>query len=241
MLKAHLPMFRFPRRALIALWAGLFLLPSLPVAAAVTSGPPPTDWSQVRIFQQGFATTNPLILFGFNPQPEPPAATGFWTTGGTSATRSIDGVSGDQLFVILIGLGQGSTLDLTALPRRLPVGPLLLPAVQQVRLAGPRTSSRLEIDISSSSGGFATDIVSFNPQPEPPAIFGDFDVWGLQFRISSLSTATVGFAVQDANGARVTLTDVTPPPIPLPPTLLLGLGGIAALGALRRAGRAARA
>ena len=172
---------------------------------------------------QGFPTTNPLILFGFNPQPEPPASTAEWRTTETTASRSIDGVSGGQLFEVLIGLERGGELDLTGLPEGTERA-LLLPAVQKVRLAGT-ADTVVKIALSTSSGGTPTDIVSFKPQPEPPARFDDFDVWGLQLQVSSLSSARVAFSVDDGTGNRVDVTPVTLAPVPLPPAILLGMGG----------------
>lgn len=218
-----------PRRGLAALLAVVLAASGVSAPAAVTGAA--TDWSQVSLFAQGFATTNPLILFGFNPQPEPPAATALWRSSETTASRSIDGVSGDQVFTILIGLEKGGILDLTAVPgpEETPIG-LLLPAVQRAREAA---RSVVEIDFFTSSGGTPLNIVSFNPQPEPPPRLRGFDVWGLEFQFSSLSTARVTFSVDDGDGNRVTLTPVTPAAIPLPPAFLLGMGGLAALGAVR--------
>lgn len=198
------------------------------------------DWSDVSVFEQSLGRSNPLILFGFNPQPEPPAAVGTWRTTDTSATRAIEGVEGEQLFTILIGLEKGGALDLTGLPTD-PVFccTLLLPAVQAAREAGGEVTALdalLVINLATSSDGSPIDIVSFNPQPEPPAYLGDFDVWGLQFQFTSLSTATVTFSVLNGvGGSPVQLTNRTPPnPIPLPPTILLGAGALALLGGLRR-------
>lgn len=197
-------------------------------AVAAVSGPA-IDWSSVAVFSQEFPTTTPLILFGFNPQPEPPAATAIWRTTETTASRSIEGVSGEQLFTLLIGLEKGGALDLTTLPTETSVG-LLLPAVQSVREAA---RSVVEIDFFTSSGGTPLNIMSVDPQPEPPAQLGAFDIWALQFEFSSLSTARVTFSVDDGDGNAVRLTQVPVPQVPLPPAIALGLGGVGALGALR--------
>lgn len=235
MFRTTSPVFRRVPRVLTAALTAVCLSPGAAVAAVSV---PPVDWSSVAVFSQAFPTTNPLILFGFNPQPEPPAVTATWRTTSTTAARSIDGVSGAQVFTLLIGLERGGALDLTALPTETTVG-LLLPAVQKVREAA---RSVVEIDFFTSSGGTPLNIVSFNPQPEPPANLDGFDIWALQFEFSSLSTARVTFSVDDGDGNAVGLTQVALPQVPLPPTIAFGLGGVAALGMLtvrRRVGAAA--
>lgn len=226
MSRSALKLARCARRLLTVAIAVLFLSPGAGVAAVSV---PPVDWSQVAVFSQDFPTTTPSILFGFDPQPEPPASSAIWRTTETTASRSIDGVSGAQLFTILIGLEKGGALDLAAVPTETAVG-LLLPAVQSVREAA---RSVVKIDFFTSSGGTPLNILSFNPQPEPPPRLGGFEVWALQFEFSSLSTARVTFSVDDGDGTAVPLTRVALTPVPVPPAIVLGLGGIGALGALR--------
>jgi hypothetical protein len=189
------------------------------------------DWGSATRISIGGGDDDPLVIFGFNPQPEPPAMSPFAgvseTVGATEATRTAVGVEAPQRFVLFLA-GRGPGGGVFAAPSA--------PAddFSELVVGFDTGFDTLEIvlDFSTSSGGIGDgiDALFFNPQPEPPALFGEVgDVFGLEFAFTSLSDASVSLSVRDSSGATLGLA---PAPVPVPATLPLIAGALAALGAV---------
>lgn len=195
-------------------------------AAAVLPAAPTVDWSDAVPLQINAGPENPLVLFGFNPQPEPPPI-GYIgpllsiTNGAARLTWT--GASNPQDFIVYFGISSA-------------LGPVIVPPVTPV--AGFSSLSfgidtglqtlNLVLDFSTSSGGIGSGIsaVAFNPQPEPPASFlGDYETFGLYFSFTSLSDAYVTMSANVGNGRDVEISGV-----PLPAGGALLAAAVACLG-----------
>ncbi|WP_193141095.1 MULTISPECIES: VPLPA-CTERM sorting domain-containing protein [unclassified Meridianimarinicoccus] len=186
-------------------------------------------WGTATVVQVAHGIVNPLVIYGFNPQPEPPILFPASTTlTPFSVDKTIRGVSGAQFFQVLLGgsLG-GKPLDPVAGSpgARFPQADFLVDT-------GTETLT-LRLMLQSSSGGIGANPLFFNPQPEPPPGAGLFGTLGMDFQFTSLSDATVSLQVLDSTGRALGLTRVAAP-VPLPAPLALLGAGIGALMVLRR-------
>ncbi|GGE28219.1 hypothetical protein GCM10011360_15510 [Primorskyibacter flagellatus] len=168
---------------------------------------------------------NPLMIFGFNPQPEPPPADAPIEEVAFTYAKidwTFDRVDPGQTFVLYFG-GPGL------------VPPRLDPAVEYETMRFEMLAGiellYFDLTFDTSSGGVGTgfDAVAFNPQPEPPA---DWDFFAWEFAFTSYSSVGVSMAVSAASGAEVGFGPA--PAVPLPAGLPLLAAGLAGAGVLRR-------
>jgi hypothetical protein len=211
--------------------AGFLAAAALPHAASAT----PADWSSGFALQTAGGVVNPAILVAFNPQPEPPAYVGetLFSTVGGAAQLTVTGVSNPaggppQNFQFLFGVA--SLLGPSAIS--FPPDPIKDFSIAfTIDAGGIPVAFTAEVDVTSSSGGGPAPgtAVAFNPQPEPPALgLGDFETYGLDFAVTSLSDVTLTLRILDAVGNQLDLT-----PIPEPATFALFGFGLAGLGFAR--------
>lgn len=235
------------RRSVLVAAATLSFVPGAAASDTVVSL---SDWSQALAVELLLDTTpgapvpfsladNPLVIFGFNPQPEPPDLNRFDDLGlidpeigVTLESQAFGAASGFELLLGIVNPGGDATL---MAPADIPTG-----AFSQLTFAAEIGTTTLSLDFgfSTSSGGQALNAVSFNPQPEPPAFLDPDAVGGLGFGFTSFSSATVTLTVRDSGGNAVPVGTVTTvaalAPIPLPVTAPLLAGGLGLLLALRR-------
>lgn len=194
------------------------------------------DWSTaiaVAVDLGEAGLIDPEIQIGINPQPEPPGMPVVTDMiGPYAASRTFSGVVDDKRFALFLAGGAPSgaafsppTLDGRNFP--------------QLVIGFDIGSSTLDIvlDFASGSGGIGSglDAVSFNPQPEPPALFGQPAAsWGLEFGMTSYSDVTVTMSVLDENGDALRLS---PAQVPLPATSPLLAAALVGAGAVMRKGR----
>lgn len=188
------------------------------------------------------APENPVVLFGFNPQPEPPPQGVILSTEVTpsSVDKMLTGVDAQQLFQMLVGVRmEGMTVDLFMPPVAGPFGGFSVFADIGV------DTLELRFGLSTGFGGLGSDPVSFNPQPEPPPRFGaGFDTAGLDFGLAvplafggwraQLEADEVMLRLQvfDGNGAPLALAPAAQ--VPAPAAGLALAAALAGLAALRR-------
>ncbi len=194
-----------------------------PAQAALLPPVDAIDWNESYLLRSNGGIENPLVRFGFNPQPEPPAAFQLLETAHPPepgrAAITVFGVENPQLFQVFFAIGLPGTA--------LSVGSPVIPGGDFDTLSfdvfGPQSPGagpparlfEVELDFGSESGGIV-DFFSaraFNPQPEPPAQFGPDSDFAMDFSFTALSSATVGLSVFDAQGNRLTLTQVSAPSV----------------------------
>lgn len=219
--------------AFVAVTLAVSTVVSSQASAAILPATPSVDWSSAAPLQINSRLENPLVLFGFNPQPEPPPL-GYIgpllsiTNGAARMTWT--GASNPQDFVVFFGVSSTG-------------GPIIVRPATPVSdfsslFFGIDTGLQtlnLVLDFSTSSGGIGSGIsaVAFNPQPEPPAsVFGAYETFGLLFNFTSLSDAHVTMRVQDANDQDLAISGV---PLPAGGALLaVAVAGLGWLGARDR-------
>ncbi|MBX3637924.1 MAG: PEP-CTERM sorting domain-containing protein [Rubrivivax sp.] len=200
---------------------------TLALADAVSMISPPTtvDWGQGWNLQ-GTAPfgDDPRLIFGFNPQPEPPRSfTRFDDLAQPTAPtiRISSDFEPGAAFDLFLAIG------LPGVPLRLvptPVGaPLAVVRTMQFDVFGPDGGSLFDLflDFGTTSGGAMDGItaVMFNPQPEPPvAGFGSQSLFGMSFTFTSFSDVLVRLRLFDAQGNPVSFSDSA---VPEPASLAL--------------------
>lgn len=174
--------------------------------------------------------TNPGVLVGFNPQPEPPLATILGLSNPLAPTFTTDEVSAPTTFQVLFALSTPSSIFFEQLsaPDANGFG------ISAVEVATKVVLFNILFSFTTSSGGFLDpgSVVGFNPQPEPP-LSGFVEGIGFDLELTSLSTATMTLQIQDADGNTLNFSEA-PAAIPLPAALPLFLTGLAGLGIMRR-------
>ena len=198
--------------------------------AAPVHAAPIVDWADAFRLEASGGVTDPVVLIGFNPQPDPPVRITTLDLRDPTAPRLvITGQSNPQLFILFLAIGVGELHG--------PGTPMMdfdLPPLSgadlssyQFRATGDGSVHDVTLTFSTSSAGIidGTSIVGFNPQPDPPGDFGAFDVMGLEFGFTSLSDAIVTLQITDGAGTPLSFAATT---VPEPATLsLLGLGVVA--------------
>lgn len=170
------------------------------------------DWSNTVVFQtHGSSFEDPLILLGFNPQPDPP--TGDFPLVDVSPDGMMVSLSrntnGTSNFRILFGITDGVFFEINAAGE---------PDVGQFQfdvMDGGSGALMFDVlfDISTDSGGVPEEFswVGFNPQPDPPGLALGGDTIGFDFEFTSLSLATLEVRIQDSEGTMMTFTKVPEP------------------------------
>ena len=219
----------FNRITLIGL--ALLCLSISSVRAAVL--PSPVDWGNTFTLQTSGGPVNPLVLVGFNPQPEPPIGSvlDFGNPNGTSSEPTVTAngtFESDQLFQILFAMeGPGiSFSNTTGAPDDL--GHFEFSALD----AAGAILFNIMFDLTTSSNGVPNgDWVGFNPQPEPPAYLpGQGAAIGFNTGFTSFSAVTLKLQIQDAQGNALNFSEA-PAVVPVPAaiwlfgTALVGLVG----------------
>jgi hypothetical protein len=207
--------------------------------APVQAAPLTVDWADAFRLQSGAGLVDPIVLIGFNPQPDPPVRiTTLDLRDPTAPSLIIAGQTNPQPFILFLAIGVG---ELYGGPDTLTMD-FDLPALTGDDLSSYLFRARGDGSVHDVSLTFATttlgildgtSIVGFNPQPDPPVDFAAFDVLGLQFSFTSLSDARVTLRMTDAAGTPLSFAAAAAP-VPEPATLtLVGLGATA-LGWTRR-------
>jgi hypothetical protein len=193
------------------------------------------DWGNTFALQTSGGPVNPLVLVGFNPQPEPPIGHGsvldFGNTSGTSSEPTVTAngtFDSDQLFQILFAMdGPGISFSNTAgIPDN--SGHFEFSALD----AAGAMLFNIMFDVTTSSNGVPNgDWVGFNPQPEPPIYLpGQGAAIGFNTGFTSFSAVTLKLQIQDAQGNALNFSEA-PAVVPVPAavwlfaTALMGLVG----------------
>jgi hypothetical protein len=195
----------------------------------------PIDWSDGFLLQGRGGVVSPLVLVGFDPQPDPPGdpVTRLDATSPVQPQLVIPNQSnppgGVQLFDLFLAL-EVAGVDLTIVPSVFPSDtvPTLELEVRQASRTGPLLFD-VFFDFATSSGGLVEpgSVVGFDPQPDPPGQFGA--TFGLTLGFSRLSEVTVAMRTVDAQGNRLSLATV-----PEPSSALGFAFGLAACARARR-------
>jgi hypothetical protein len=193
---------------------------ALGLAAAAQAGIEPQpfiDWSKAHGLRgSGPLGDDPRVIFGFNPQPEPPRLFTQELGLGEPAMPSITN-RGDfgpgSVFEVLMAIGNGGALTLQQMNRGgYPPDPIRTIGFDVFDAAG-RDLFDVFLDFDSSSGGAldGATAVAFNPQPEPPAGFGADSDFGVAFTFTSFSDVTVRLRMFDPQGNAIVFQSVGEP------------------------------
>ncbi len=183
--------------------------------------PAPADWDNAFALQTSGGPSNPGVLVGFNPQPEPPGTT-LNLSNPLSPTFTTADV-GDQPFRVLFAMSRpGFFFEQLVAPN----------AATGFAISAVDQATKLDLfhiffSFTTSSNGVLDplSVVGFNPQPEPPGV--GFEGIGFDLELTSLSTATMTLQIQDIQG-----NDLNFAVIPLPAALPLYGTGLAVMGFL---------
>ena len=215
---------------LTVLLAGLMSAPAMAV-----------DWGGGLAFHGAGSLTNPGLIVGFNPQPEPPAGFTELDLSDPTTIRIAIGADPGAHFLLYLGFYSGEegspyAFDAGGDPNE--SGEFGFMAFSAAGELGA------ELQLVSSSGGVPAPGTwqGFNPQPEPPAfgLLGDGQALGFEFDMTSLSDVTLTIRLlEQANGEYINFTQVANP-VPLPAGLFLMPTALLAMHRLRRKSPAAQ-
>ncbi|MGQ8364856.1 hypothetical protein [Glaciecola sp. 1036] len=201
----------------------LFMMASQTANAALLS------WDNATLLKgNSLDDINPLVLFGFNPQPEPPALP------STKPTFVVEDVENPQVFDLGFAIAsEGNVAPLMIELLDTPIDDFSSLTLMVKNQRSLEDIFQVNFEFSTSSGGVIDlDSLSFNPQPEPPAEFRDGGVFGMNFSFTSLSDVWVSFEVLNINNQAISFSRVSAPST----VLLLSF---AVFGLLRRRGNRA--
>jgi hypothetical protein len=217
------------------LFASLSL--ATPARAGIEPSPfIPVDWSDSFALRSTGGVEDPRVIFGFNPQPDPPVGAAphpqLDLSNGAAPAIGLTGVNNPQTFRMLFSIGAASGLfrfrDATS-----PTDDF---GALTMVFTGPAGNYLVEFGFTTSSSGVVdlASTVGFNPQPDPPLGAPGSASYGLDFSFTSLSDAFVSVRVTDPGGVQLTFV-----PAPEPAALAVFGLGLAGLGYFRRRRRAA--
>lgn len=168
--------------------------------------------------------TNPLLIVGFNPQPEPPnpgVPTIDFSRDFTESTITFTGLEAEDFDPRVGTSDMEIVFFINEADARMGIEPTPF-------LDSPTTTVEifdsagfiaytLSLTTSTSSGGSPLAAVAFNPQPEPPGFKG---VGFMIDTYTSFSDVYLSFSLTDSAGNALTFTDVPGPA----PVALLAIG-----------------
>jgi len=176
------------------------------------------DGSTGYRFTTAGGLTNPGVIVGFNPQPDPPGFVGdqLLSTGLTTSISTPANAGGYSFDMAFLGLGT------RALP--LPGAPSTDGITTESFQIG---SSVFDVVMTFQGPGSAINWAAFNPQPDPPGVW-----FGAQFGYPVVTDPTASFRVYE-NGAPLSLSLAVPEPTPWV-LLIVGVGAVGAQARRRR-------
>lgn len=171
------------------------------------------DWPSALQFSFDAGAENPLVLFGFNPQPEPPALTVNQVLGPTRAVQEVSGIEPTP-FEFFIATSAGSF--------SLPTVPESDFSALQVGYTSPGGVDFIfQFNFSPAADadpGSGSNPLFFNPQPEPPADFGEPFGFGFSFGgMRNGDLVSVGLEILNESGEAIPISgSVAAPPVAVP-------------------------
>lgn len=215
---------------------------ALGLAASQATAAPIVSWSEAFALRGSGGLVDPVLLVGFDPQPDPPGArSDLGLLLPAAPTLTLRGVSdppgGRQFFDVFFGLllPAAPGLLLPYLPFDLVPDPIASAPTRTLHLrAVDRAGATLVdifVDFASTSGGVldGASAVAFDPQPEPPGDFPLGQAFGLNFAMTSLSDVALTLRMSDAAGAAISFA-----PVPAPGGVVLLAGALTGLAMTRR-------
>jgi len=205
----------------------------LTVAGGGVSWAVTVDWSDAYLFQSGF--DNPLVLVGFNPQPEPPATVYHPPEPGKSSSPGFSVETTGSDFQILFAISDSMPLSIDT------SNSTLVNGHYEFDVLGSSASStaltpvyKVLFDMGAGDGGFPDPLswYGFNPQPEPPALGPGFAAMGFGVSFPALTSADFSFQIYDV--ANQSYYSLEYSPVPEPSSILLFCTGLAGFGIWRK-------